>query len=243
MLYALGDPRSLVVLLVAFVLAVTVSGWVSALVGVRSLTPQARAQGRTRPDPRRHLDPFGSVGAVIAGLGWAAPLEVPERARAGRVAAVVLAGPLVVLALGVGLLAAYGALAAGGDLSGGDLSGGGLLTSGLGLPPGSALLQRGTGLVGGLPFGEQALLLAGLSASYVGALQLVPLPPLPGGQVLFALAPQTLGWQKARYQLVDRNIGLVVLLAALVLPLGGTRLLPYVLDTVLDPLVRLVTGG
>ena len=71
-----------------------------------------------------------------------------------------------------------------------------------------------------------------------------PLPPLPGGTALFAVAPPSLGWQKAHYQLVERNIGTAVVLALLLIPLGGpTALLPTVLGSVVGPLVRVVSGG
>ena len=84
----------------------------------------------------------------------------------------------------------------------------------------------------------------GLMNVYVGALSLVPLPPLDGGRLLFALGPRTAGWQKAEYQLDERNIGVAVLLALLLIPLGGPQaLLPTLLDTLAGPLVRLVTGA
>ncbi len=230
MLYALGDPVSFVLLVVSFVVSATLAGWLTALATARV---GLREPGRGRPDPRRQLDPFGSVGAAVAGFGWARPVEVPEQRRGGRTATALLTGPLVVLAVGLGLLAVFGAVYA-------PLGGGG-----------SVLLQQGvpSGVLsgpGGAPvdLGGRALLLAGLMATYVGALSVVPLPPLPGGLALFALAPRTSGWQKARYQLVDRNIGTAVLLALLLVPLGGPQaLLPTVLSSVLDPLVRLVSGG
>jgi membrane-associated protease RseP (regulator of RpoE activity) len=77
-----------------------------------------------------------------------------------------------------------------------------------------------------------------------GLLSLVPIPPMDGGRLLFGLAPRTPGWQKAEYQLDERNIGIAVLLALLLIPLGGPQaLLPTILDTLAGPLVRLVTGG
>ena len=108
------------------------------------------------------------------------------------------------------------------------------------VPADSLLLQRGAGV---LSPAQEAWALGGLMATYVGGLSLVPLPPLPGGTALFALAPRSVGWQKARYQLVERNIGTAVLLALLLIPLGGPQaLLPSVLDSVLGPLVRAVSG-
>ena len=223
MLYALGDPVSFLILVLALVVAVVLAGWTSSLVVSRSRGSALRQEGRLRPDPRRHLDPFGAVGAAVSGIGWARPVELPHGRRGPGAALAVLSGPLVVLALGLGLLAVFGVVQ--GPLPGGE----------------PLALQQG---VGGSDLGARALYLGGLMATYVGALSLVPLPPLPGGVALFALAPQTLGWQKAHHQLVERNIGTAVLLALLLIPLGGpTALLPTVLGSVVSPLVRLVSGG
>jgi membrane-associated protease RseP (regulator of RpoE activity) len=114
--------------------------------------------------------------------------------------------------------------------------------SGLKLSAATAkLLQDGAP---GLAAADTALLLFGLMNLYVGILSLVPLPPLDGGRLLFGLAPRTLGWQKAEHHLVEQNIGLVVVLVLLLLPLGGPQaLLPSVLDHIVSPLVRIATGG
>ena len=226
MLQALDNPVSLLLLLLGFVLAATLQGTVSAVLASRSGQPAARAEGRTRPDPRRHVDPFGAVAGLIAGTGWSKPVDPPARRGKGALAAVLLAGPAVNIALGLALLAGFRA-ASGGS---GSLPSRGSVT----------LLQFG---VEG-PLQLQALLLLGLSLLFFGVLALVPLPPLPGGYLLFALGPRSQGWQKAEYQLVERNIGVAVLLALLLIPLGGPRaLLPALLDTAVGPLVALVTGG
>jgi hypothetical protein len=56
-LYALGDPVSFVVLVVGFLLAATLHGWVQAIVAARTGDRRPAAEGRTRLDPRRHVDP------------------------------------------------------------------------------------------------------------------------------------------------------------------------------------------
>jgi Zn-dependent protease len=224
-LRALGDPFSFVVLLLSFVVAVTMHGWVQCLVADRAGDRAPRAEGRLAPDPRRHIDPFGAIAGLIAGMGWAKPLE-PQAARRGRgsVLAIYLSGAVVNLVVGVLSLVAF------------------RLQSGAGLPGSSStLLQYG---VGGGSAGLRILVLFGLMNLYVGVLSLVPLPPLDGGRLLFALGPRSVGWQKAEYRLVEQNIGLVAVLVLLLLPLGGPQaLLPTVLDQIVGPLVRLVTGG
>ena len=222
MLYALGDPVSLLILLASFLVAVTLHGWVQALVAARTGDRRPAAEGRTRPDPRRHVDPFGAVAAAIAGVGWAKPLDPPQRHRRGALVAVLLSGAVVNVL--VGLAALVGFRAAGGAVRG---------TS-------TDQLQSG---VGGDDVLLRALLLFGLVNLFTGVLSLVPLPPLDGGRLLFALGPRSLGWQKAEHQLDERNIGLAVVLALLLIPLAGPPLLLFVLDTLVGPLADLVTGA
>ena len=225
MLYALGAPLSFAVLLLSFVVAVTLHGWVACWAADRAGDRRPRMEGRLRPDPRRHLDPFGAVAGLIAGFGWARPLDpLPGRRRRGGFIASCLAGPAANLVVGMAALVAFGAV------------------SGIRLPLATAkLLQDGAP---GLAAAEVALLLFGLMNLYVGVLSLVPLPPLDGGRLLFGLAPRTIGWQKAEHHLVEQNIGLVAVLVLLLIPLGGPQaLLPAVLDHVVSPLVRLATGG
>ena len=225
MLYALGDPISFVVLVLSFLVAVTVHGWTQAVVASRTGDRRPAALGRTRPDPRRHVDPFGAVAAAIAGVGWAKPVELPDRRHRGPLVAVLLSGAVANLVLGLAVLLGY--RLAGGRVTGTTVQ---LLQFGVGPGLGDLLLR--------------VLLMLGLMNVFVGLLSLVPLPPLDGGRLLFALGPRTAGWQKAEYQLDERNIGIAVLLALLLIPLGGPQaLLPVLLDTVLGPVVDRVTGG
>lgn len=224
-LYALGDPVSFLILVLSFVVAVTVHGWAASVAADRGGDRRPRMEGRLSPDPRRHLDPFGTIAAAIAGFGWAKPLEPPgPRARRGSLIAFCLAGPVVNLLLAAVALISFRAV-----------SGSALLGAS------ATVLQNG---LSGVPIVDRALVLFGLMNAYVGVLSLVPLPPLDGGRLLFGLAPRKGGWQKAEYHLVEQNIGLGVLLLLLLLPLGGPQaLLPTVLDDLISPLVRLLTGG
>jgi Zn-dependent protease len=225
-LWALGDPRSFLILLVSFVVAITVHGWVASVSADRVGDRRPRSEGRLRPDPRRHLDPFGAIAGAIAGFGWARPLEpLPARRRRGALIATCLAGPAANLVLGLGALVAF------------------RVTTGVHLLTVTAKYLQDS-VPQGLALADLALLLFGLMNVYVGVLSLVPLPPLDGGRLMFGLAPRTPGWQKAEYHLVEQNIGLAALLFLLLLPLGGAQaLLPHVLDDLVSPLVRLVTGG
>lgn len=228
MLYALANPASLLVLLISFVVGVTLHGWVQSVVADRVGDRRPRQEHRLEPHPRRHVDPFGAVAAGLAGLGWTRPLELHDRRHRSAVLAVALSGPAVNLVLGIGLLLAWRFIygPAGGS------------SAGL-----AYQLQHGIAAETD-SFGSIALLLAGASQLYLGALSLVPLPPLDGGRLLFALAPRSSGWQRAEHHLMERNIGVAVLLALLLIPLGGNvPPLPALLDIVLAPLLTLLTGG
>ena len=238
MLRALAHPLSLLVLAGSFVIGVTLHGWVQALVASRMGDRRPRSEARTQPDPRRHIDPFGALAALLSGLGWAKPVELltGPRQRVAQVA-VALSGPAVNLLLGLGALIAW--RAAFGPVG----------TAEAGLPAAVAdavgaavLLEQGCPLTqAGL---STALFLFACSQLYLGALSLVPLPPLDGGRLLFALAPRSVGWQRAEYQLVERNVGLVAVLVLLLIPLGGNvPLLPQLLDVVLHPLIAAVGRG
>lgn len=228
MLHALAHPASLLVLLASFVVGMTLHGWVQSVLAYRLGDLRPRQEHRLRPDPRRHLEPFGVLAAALSGLGWAHPVALPARRRRVALVAVALVGPAANLLLGVGLLVAW-------RFAYGPATG---LSGGLALE-----LQRG------LPLSADAaslsLLLVGASQLYLGALSLVPIPPLDGGRLLFAFSPRSSGWQRAEYWLVEQNAGVAVVLALLVLPLGssGLPLLLELLDTILGPVLAALAGG
>lgn len=223
MLFALGDPLQLAILVAAAVVAVVLCGAVQAAVAARLGDRAAQAAGRTGLDPRRHVDPFGAVGAVIGGVGWPRPVPVDPRrlGSTGRLAAVLLSGPAVLVVLGLALLAAASPLVASLER----------------LSPAAALL----GQVSADPT-VALLVLPGCVFLSSGLLAFLPLPPLPGGRLLFAMGRRrTPGWQRAEHLLDEQNVGVAVLLALLVLRLSGSvPLLLSLLDLVARPLVALV---
>jgi len=226
-LYALRQPLALLALLLAFVLGIVLRGVVQAHLAARLGGGSALAQGRGSLDPRRHVDPFGAVAAAIAGVGWGAPVERPSYLRKeqrGRILAVLLAGPVVLLLTGAVLIAGFIASAG---------TGLGLASTGL-LPA----VLHGSVALEPLPL---MLLCAGIELLAMGVLALIPLPPLDGGRILFLYAPRTSGWQKAEYHLAEQNVGTVVLLVLLIIPLAGQNpLLLFLLDVIVHPLLALV---
>jgi Zn-dependent protease len=226
-LYALEHPAAFAVLLLSFVVGITLHGCAQAWVARWRGDRRPAQEGRLRADPRHQVDPFGAVAALIGGLGWTRPVELHQYRRKDVLLAVTLLGPAVNLVLGVGLLVLWRVVAGPADL--GDVHGGA-----------AYVLQHGFALQSA----SDVLLLVGCSQLYLGALALVPLPPLDGGRLLFGLAPRTQGWLKAEHHLVERNIGVAVLLALLLVPLGGpVPVLPDVLDALLWPLLRLLIGA
>jgi Zn-dependent protease len=226
-LYALEHPAAFGVLLTSLVGGLALHGWVQALVAGWRGERRPIQEGRRTVDPRVQVDPFGAVGALISGLGWTRPVELHQARRKDVQLLVTLCGPAVNVLLGIGLLLAWRLGEGPGDPV--EVHGGAAYA-----------LQHGF-VLGGV---GDVLLLVGASQLYLGALSLVPLPPLDGGRLLFALAPRTHGWLRAEYQLVERNFGVAVLLGLLIIPLGGpVPLLPNLLDAVLWPLIRLLCGA
>jgi Zn-dependent protease len=70
-------------------------------------------------------------------------------------------------------------------------------------------------------FAKDALFLVAVVQLLVGVISLIPLPPLEGGRLLFLFTPKTGGWQKAEYNLAERNIGLIIVLVGLIRISGG----------------------
>lgn len=226
MLRALGSPAVFLGLLLGFLLAVTVQAYVAAsiarILGDRPAFRRAFGDGRSgrTADLRRVVDPFGAVAVVLGGLGWGVTPDIPLRSR-GRRALGLLAGPFAVAVLGV--LAIVGFVLVGGPAS--ALPGTG---------PGSVL-----GNVDG-PAGQLFFLGLGLELLGMAVLALVPLPPLPGWRLLELASTGSVGWQRAREYLVEKNLGVLALLVLLILPLGGsTPLLLSIVDTVVGSLLDL----
>jgi Zn-dependent protease len=234
-LYALDTPLNFVALLLGFLIAVLARGmaqaWTARALGSRDFEIRARS----RPDIRRHGDVFGAVAAVLGGTGWgrAAPIEgVLGRSAYGRARGrpardatlVLLVGPLTAGLLGVAALVA--ARVAGAPLL--------FLHE---LAPSDALHGDLFPATAGVRF----LVCLGVAALAVGILALVPVPPLDGGRLLFALAPTSIGWQRARHY-ADQNWGVAILLLLLIIPFGsrGPALLAVV-DAVGEPILRLIS--
>lgn len=206
MLFLLREPEMLLALALSLLVAIVAHSVVQAAVA-RSVGDRApAATGRLNPDPRRHFEPFGVIAMLLAGVGWNKPVPFQEprfRGSRGRFTLAVLSGPLTNLVLAtLGLVALK------------------LLDQG-----GFASTERF--LVAdqdGIGFAELLAYQFAVTNAAVAALTILPLPPLDGARLLWVYAPRTLGWQNARYQLEERNIGLGISVL-LMLPLFGPGLL------------------
>lgn len=210
MLYQLRHPGALLGIAAALLLGLLLHDLAQTALARRFGDDQPARAGGASLRLAPHVEPFGAVCAVVLGWGWGRPLPLDERwrARRWRVAASLVAGPLVYLLLAVAGAALVRVVVAPFGGSGASLE-----------------VDRG---VVALATTWAALLVVSL----------LPVPPLDLGRAVLALAPQTLGWQRARLQLEERGIGAVIALAVLLLP----RLLPQLPDVVGQLLRPLLDG-
>lgn len=216
-LYYLDEPGPLLGILVGFTVGLVAHAVTQAALADRLGDRQARLAGRLSVDPRRHLDPFGVIGVLIAGVGWGKPVPFDERRLGrGRFLLVLAAGPLVRVLLALAALAALRLVVA---------------------DPGTESVGRELGLT------ASALALFALVNAGTAVLSLVPLPPLEGNRALWALAPRTAGWQRARYYSEEQNYGLAVLVVLLLPIFGGVGLIMRLVYAVTRPLLRLLLAA
>lgn len=101
--------QRLVLLIPAFLVAVTVHELAHGVVADRLGDPTARLQGRLTLNPLPHIDPLGAVAFLLAGFGWAKPVPVNSynlRHPARDMVWIAAAGPLANFAVAfVGLVA------------------------------------------------------------------------------------------------------------------------------------------
>jgi Zn-dependent protease len=78
-----GDPetflQNLILKIPALLLAVTVHEFAHGIVADRLGDPTPRRQGRLTLNPLPHIDVLGAIAFVLAGFGWAKPVEVNAR--------------------------------------------------------------------------------------------------------------------------------------------------------------------
>lgn len=142
--------------------------------------PTARAEGRLTWNPIHHIDPFGVLMMVVAGVGWAKPVPVDARnfrhPRRGM-AITALAGPLsnLVLAAFALMLAKWGYRAL------------------VGLALGDAAWNV-------LLFVFNLMIRIAVMSVGLAIFNLIPIPPLDGSKVLFSFLPESIYFLILRYE-------------------------------------------
>ena len=100
-----GDLQLLVIVAIAFIVAITIHEASHALMATWLGDDLPRLDGRVTLNPLRHLDPLGTIMIAIAAFGWGRPVLVnPFRLRYGvnrGMALVALAGPASNIALAI----------------------------------------------------------------------------------------------------------------------------------------------
>lgn len=92
----------------AAIIGLTVHEYSHALMGYRLGDSTAKEQGRLTLNPLKHIDPIGFLLIIVAGFGWAKPVEFdPDRLRRRHrdEILIALAGPVSNLLVGVLMLA------------------------------------------------------------------------------------------------------------------------------------------
>ena len=147
----------------------------------------AKKAGRITLNPIKHIDPIGLVMLMVVGVGWAKPVPVdPRRFRnpKGGMALTALAGPASNVVLTLLMLLLCRLLS-------------------------PWMPRAGTAMLIFFMFlCHVAVLSLGL-----GLFNLIPIPPLDGSKVLFALLPEKIYWTIQRY---ERYILVLVLVLSFV---------------------------
>jgi hypothetical protein len=206
MLFVLNKPALLVGIIAALYIGVVVGSAATVLVAKALGDPMGQREGRLTLNPVKHVQIYSAVTMVLAGYGWAeqVPLNDRWRARRWHVSAAVLARPVAYAALSLAAVAGAKAID--------------VITY-------AVTDDRIPEAVAGNAthsFPAELLLQMSVVFAALCVIALIPLPPTDLGRVIFTLGGQSYGWQKARYQLEERNIGLVVVLALLMLPVVWT---------------------
>jgi Zn-dependent protease len=183
-----------------------------ALAAFRLGDSTAKLFGRLTLDPRAHIDPMGALLVFLAGFGWAKPTPVnPYNLRGGR--------------NGEALVALAGPLS--------NL----VLATVFALPLRYILTTRMD-----LPelFVNTLAFLVFINLLLM-VFNLIPIPPLDGSKVLFALMDRQ---TEMRWRPVLEQYGFVILIVAVFLPIlpGQQTLVGIVIREVAYPLFDLLTG-
>lgn len=219
MLFHLAEPAALLGIFLALIIGVYAhdTAQIFAARLVRDPLPLRSGRMKAALLPKR-VSPFSAVAMLIAGNGWSEPIGMNEvwRKRRWHVSAAILAGPLAYLLLAFAAVAGVAGLSEPAFLDVGDRT-----------------IEFGR--TGG--FAAKLLLSMAVTFASMFILSLIPIPPTDGGRVLFLLGPQSPGWRNAHYKLTEGNLGVVLLLVILLVPILFPSL-PSIVGQLVPPLLR-----
>lgn len=230
---------------IAFVLAITLHEAVQAAVASALGDPAPAGAGRMSLIPARQMSAVGTIVAIVysfafpfsAGLGWGRPLSVDaRRLRVGPnfgLIVVALSGIAFNLLLGVGI--AFGlSLLPGYALLDSALTGcqgiGGALQNCLSSAQPAAVLRL-----------DQFLYTFAVTNVVIAIINIIPLHPLDGYKILFALLPSR---QAISLRRLEPYMELILLVILFVIPwLMGILNIPFDPGQILIRLARSITDG
>ncbi len=201
-----SSPVVFVIVAAIIIAAITIHEFAHAWIADYFGDPTPRYQGRVTLNPLAHLDPFGTALLFLVGFGWGKPVQFdPHNLKDPVKEAALIALAGPVSNLLLALLLVLVIPAIDGAL--------------------------------GIPL-EITSLLLGLAITYnvmLAIFNLVPVYPLDGSKILFALLPRQMAYE---YDLMMNRYGSFILIA-LILPLvNGTS----AVSLLISPVIRLVTG-
>lgn len=183
-----------------------------ALAAYRLGDSTARFMGRLTLNPLAHLDPVGAVLIALVGFGWAKPTPYnPYNLQGGRWGEAIVAFAGPVSNLVLAVAAAIPLRY--------------ILATDVAVP---------SEVVGVLFFFVQINVLLMI-------FNLVPIPPLDGSKVLFALMDP---YTERRWRPVLEQYGFIILIGAMLLPiLPGETIIGLIIRDVGEPILELLTGA
>jgi Zn-dependent protease len=204
-----------IVLAVMLLVAFPVHEFAHALAATRLGDSTPRLMGRLTLDPRAHFDPAGAIilaVSMIAGFGIGWAKPTPYNPMN-------LQGGR----WGEAIIAVAGPI------------------SNLVIAIAAAIPLRYINATGmDVPFLAGILQLLVVINLLLMVFNLIPIPPLDGSKVLYAFLDPRTGWQ---VRATLEQYGLLILLAAMFLPIfGGQTLIGIIVNEILSPLIRLLTG-
>jgi Zn-dependent protease len=215
------DPATLVAVAIFLLVGFPVHEFSHALAAYRLGDGTAKMFGRLTLNPIVHLDPFGSLllvaSALLGGffIGWAKPTPVnPSMLRGGRRAEawVAAAGPASNMVMAIVGAIVFRVL--------------------------DAIV--GPGAPGFVVFiGDVTLWFVFINLALF-IFNLIPIPPLDGSKVMFALMNPRTVWQ-IRPKL--EQYGFLILIVVLIVPIGGMSLGGRVIGPLLNGLLSVLVGA